>query len=128
MPGYVEKSTRWFFNICGSGPHDQSQKGSDDMRISRRDLLVASGMFLLSGKRGRGQSAASPLAQQQAGPQARLLEALQKNRLPLTMSDGSPSGRGWDWLVQRARDAHFTLVGEEHGVAETAQLSAALFN
>jgi len=98
------------------------------MRISRRDLLVASGMFLLSGKRGRGQSAASSLAQQQAGPQARLLEALQKNRLPLTMSDGSPSGRGWDWLVQRARDAHFTLVGEEHGVAETAQLSAALFN
>ena len=43
------------------------------------------------------------------------------------MSDG-PAGRGWDWLVQEARDARFTLVGEEHGVAETAQLSAALFN
>jgi len=37
-------------------------------------------------------------------------------------------GRGWDWLVQEARDARFTLVGEEHGVAETAQFSAALFN
>jgi len=29
--------------------------------------------------------------------------------------------------VRQARDAQFTLVGEEHGVAETAQLSAALF-
>ena len=44
------------------------------------------------------------------------------------MSEGQPSGRGWDWLVQKARDARFTLVGEEHGVAETAQLTAALFN
>jgi erythromycin esterase-like protein len=42
------------------------------------------------------------------------------------MSDG-PAGRGWDWLVQEAGDARFTLIGEEHGVAETAQLSAALF-
>ncbi|MFL5639765.1 MAG: hypothetical protein ACJ78M_10335, partial [Gemmatimonadaceae bacterium] len=44
----------------------------------------------------------------------------------LTTSDG-PAGRGWDWLVQQARDARFTLIGEEHGVAETALLSAALF-
>ena len=43
------------------------------------------------------------------------------------MRDG-PAGRGWDWLVQEARDARFTLIGEEHGVAETAQFSAALFN
>ena len=42
------------------------------------------------------------------------------------MTDG-PAGPGWDWLVQQARDARFTLIGEEHGVAETAQLSAALF-
>jgi hypothetical protein len=43
------------------------------------------------------------------------------------MSDG-PAGRGWDWLVQEAREARFTLIGEEHGVAETARFSAALFN
>lgn len=43
------------------------------------------------------------------------------------MSDG-PAGRGWDWLVRQARDARFTLIGEEHGVAETAQFSAALFH
>jgi hypothetical protein len=39
----------------------------------------------------------------------------------------SPAGPGWDWLVQEARAARFTLIGEEHGVAETAQFSAALF-
>ena len=61
-------------------------------------------------------------------PQARLLEALQANRLPLTMSDGRPAGPGWDWLVREARNARFTLIGEEHGVAETAQLSAALYS
>jgi hypothetical protein len=43
------------------------------------------------------------------------------------MNDGRPAGPGWDWLVREARDARFTLIGEEHGVAETAQLSAALF-
>jgi hypothetical protein len=96
--------------------------------MNRRDLLLAGGSLLIGGKRSRGQSAASAPSQQQAGPQTRLLEALQKNRLPVTMSDGRPSGRGWDWLVQQARDARFTLIGEEHGVAETAQLSAALFN
>jgi len=45
------------------------------------------------------------------------------------MSEGdSPAGRGWDWLLQKARDARFTLIGEEHGVAETARFSGALFN
>src|SRR5947199_2943135 len=94
--------------------------------MNGRDLRLASGLILLTGKRGSGQGVAAPPAQQQTTPQARLLEALHANRLPLTMSDG-PAGRGWDWLVQQARDARFTLIGEEHGVAETAQLSAALF-
>ncbi len=94
--------------------------------MNRRDLLAASGLFLLTGKRARRQSAALPRVEQQAGPQARLLAALQGNRLPITLGDG-PAGAGWDWLVQKAREARFTLIGEEHGVAETAQLSAALF-
>ena len=72
-----------------------------------------------------GQDTVPPQVPQ--GPAARLLEALRGNRLPLTMSDGRPAGPGWDWLVQEARAARFTLIGEEHGVAETAQLSAALF-
>ena len=100
------------------------------MTISRRDLLLTSGVFLLGGTRAIGQGTAPPRTQAQTGsPQASLLEALQTNRIPLTMSDGGvPAGRGWDWLVKEARDARFTLIGEEHGVAETAQLSAALFN
>ena len=100
------------------------------MKINRRDLLFAGGLSLLAGTRafGRVTDAVAPRAQSQnpSGP-ARLLDALQQNRLPLTMSDG-PAGRGWESLVQEARDARFTLIGEEHGVAETAQLSAALFN
>src|SRR2546430_1938438 len=97
------------------------------MKINRRDLLFSSGLFLLGGKRAFTQGAAPPPTQPQTSQQARLLEALRGHRLPLTMSEG-PAGRGWDWLVQEARDARFTLIGEEHGVAETAQLSAALFN
>ena len=99
------------------------------MKINRRDLLFASGLSVLAAMRASGRSAASPRAQSQASrsPAERLLEALKANRLPLTMSD-VPAGRGWDWLVQEARDARFTLIGEEHGVAETAQFSAGLFN
>jgi hypothetical protein len=96
--------------------------------MNRRDLLRTSGLFFLAGTRAIGQGAAPPRAQSQTrSPQASLLEALHRNRLPLTMSDG-PAGRGWDWLVQEAREARFTLIGEEHGVAETARFSAALFN
>src|SRR4029078_3934197 len=99
------------------------------MTMSRRELLVASGLSLLGFSRARGQGAPANQTQSQnpSPPQTRLLEALQANRLPLTMSDGNPAGQGWDWLVQQARNARFTLVGEEHGVAETAQFAAALF-
>src|SRR5690349_25142295 len=97
------------------------------MTISRRDLLFTGGAILLGGTSAMGAVAAPARAQVQTrSPQTALLEALQRNRLPLTMTSG-PAGRGWDWLVQQARNARFTLVGEEHGVAETAQLSAALF-
>ena len=78
------------------------------MKINRRDLLFASGLSLLAGTRASGQGAAPPRAQSAVEARAaRLLEALQGNRLPLTMNDG-PAGPGWDWLVQQARDARFT--------------------
>ena len=94
--------------------------------MNRRDLLFAGGLSMLVGT-GRSTRGAVPDRAQQQSPQvARLLEALRVNRLPITM-DGAPSGRGWDWLVQEARASRFTLIGEEHGVAETATLSAALF-
>jgi erythromycin esterase-like protein len=92
--------------------------------MHRRELLLASGLSLL-GRTSVGAALRAPA--QARAPQASLLEALQRNRLPLTMSD-APAGPGWDWLVEQARDARFTLIGEEHGVAETARFSAALFN
>jgi hypothetical protein len=92
--------------------------------MNRRDFLFAGGLSLLAGTRTFGSRTQT---QNPGNGPARLLDALQKNRLQLTMSDG-PAGRGWDWLVQEARAARFTLIGEEHGVAETAQFSAALFN
>src|SRR5687768_16524894 len=72
-------------------------------------------------------SLTNPSRAQSPPPQARLIDALQQNRLSLTMNDGQPGGPGWDWLLREARGARFTLIGEEHGVAETAQLAAALF-
>ena len=94
--------------------------------MNRRDLLVASGLSVLAGTPGSRPAAATGRPQQQSPQVTRLLEALRRNRLPITMGD-RPAGQGWDWLVQQARDARFTLIGEEHGVAETARLSAALF-
>lgn len=99
------------------------------MKINRRDLLVAGGLSLCAGtvRRGmRAQGSAAP-AQNPGGAAARFLEALQSNRMPVTMT-GGPAGAGWQWLVQEARAARFTLIGEEHGVAETAQFSSALFD
>ena len=92
--------------------------------MNRRDLLFASGLSLLATAYPRFP--AEGQTQTPRTPSARLLEGLQGNRLPLTMS-GDPAGRGWDWLVEEARAARFTLIGEEHGVAETAQFAAALF-
>src|SRR6201988_5533382 len=98
------------------------------MQINRRELIFAGGISLLGGASAIGQSTAAPSQAPAVDARAaRLLEALQRNRLPLTMTNGVPGGAGWDWLVQEARNARFTLIGEEHGVAETAQLAAALF-
>lgn len=100
------------------------------MKINRRDLLFVGGISLLAGSATLGQETdptPSSVSTQIDSRVTRLLEALQRNRLPLTMS-GGPAGPGWDLLVREAQSARFTLVGEEHGVAETAQLSAALFS
>src|ERR1700752_668680 len=98
-------------------------------KISRRDLMFAGGLSLLAGTRAFGRvtgNAPGVQSQSPRGPSARLLEALQRNRLPLTKSDG-PAGSGWEWLRPQGRPLRFTLIREEHGVAETAQFSAALF-
>ena len=97
------------------------------MKISRRDMVVTSALSLIATTRSAGQGT-PPAAQPQTprSPQTRLLEALQQNRLPIAMGD-APAGPGWDFIVREARGARFTLIGEEHGVAETARFSSALF-
>lgn len=101
-----------------------------DMKISRRDLLSASSLCFLGGTRAFGLEGnrLGPRARSQGSgtPSERLLQAMGSGRLPLTMTD-VPAGSGWNWLVQEARTARFTLIGEEHGVAETAKFSTALF-
>ena len=92
------------------------------MNMHRRDVILA-GLSLLTGAHAFVPRRVQSQAQD---PAARLLRALQANRMPLTMT-GRPAGPGWDWLVQQARDATFTLIGEQAGVAESAQLAAALF-
>lgn len=84
-------------------------------KINRRDLLFTGGLSLVAATRvfGNGTGAAPPRAQSQTpaqtpiSPPTRLLEALKRNRLPLTMSDG-PAGRGWDWIVQEARAVRYS--------------------
>ena len=100
------------------------------MKMNRRDLLFAGGLSLVGHRLAAGQTGApaTPQTQTPSNPAlTNLLNALQRNRLPLTMNDGHPAGPGWDSIVRDASSAHFTLIGEEHGVAETAQFSAALF-
>jgi hypothetical protein len=99
------------------------------MKMNRRELLFGGGMSLLAGTRTFGQSSAAvPVRAQDADPRVTsFLNALQRNRLAITMGD-QPAGSGWEWLVREAKSARFTLIGEEHGVAETAQFSTALFN
>ncbi|HYV96346.1 MAG TPA: hypothetical protein VE967_02700 [Gemmatimonadaceae bacterium] len=96
------------------------------MKMNRRDALFAGGLSLLGSTRLRAQPAETPAAQAQTPQQAQFLAALQRNRMPLTMG-AAPGGVGWDWLVREAGKARFTLIGEEHGVAETAAFSSALF-
>jgi hypothetical protein len=98
------------------------------IKMTRRDLLVAGGTSLFGGAIAAGQTAAPALPQPNAppGPAARLLTAMQQNRLPLEMAE-TPAGAGWDWLMQEARRSRFTLIGEEQGVAETARFATAVF-
>jgi len=98
------------------------------MKMNRREMLFAGGLSLLAGVRLFGQSAAAAAGRADVpAPVARLLGALQRNRLAMTIGD-APAGAGWDWLVKEASSARFTLIGEEHGVAETARFSSALFS
>ena len=67
------------------------------MKINRRDITLRKWVVLACGHARFRAERRAPRAQSQL-PVVRsrqLLEALQRNRLPLAMSEG-PAGRGWD--------------------------------
>jgi hypothetical protein len=71
---------------------------------------------------------AAPAAAQQAdGADSTLRRALLANRHLLALEDGRLTGPGGELLITEGRAAQFTLIGEEHGVAEIPALTAALF-
>lgn len=57
-----------------------------------------------------------------------LAEALRANRTTLSLTaDGRLAGPGAELLLSEGRRSEFFLVGEEHGIAEVPELTAALF-
>ena len=45
----------------------------------------------------------------------------------LKLDDGRLSGAGANWLRERAAEAHFFMIGEQHATADIALLSTALY-
>lgn len=69
----------------------------------------------------------APLAGQAAGADSTLRRALLAQRHLVALEDGQLTGPGGELLLAASRDAQFTLIGEEHGVAEIPALTSALF-
>ena len=69
---------------------------------------------------------ATPLAAvaQEGDP---LGDALRANRYVVELREGALAGEGGELLVREGRASQLFLIGEEHGVAETPALTAALF-
>ncbi|WP_432380947.1 hypothetical protein [Duganella sp. P38] len=57
-----------------------------------------------------------------------VLDTLKANRLPIALDKGTLSGPGAAPLLQASREAQYVLLGEDHGIADIAQFSAAYFN
>lgn len=58
--------------------------------------------------------------------EAPLLATLEANRRAFTLDEDGLGGDGGEWLLDRAREARFTLLGESHHNAETPLLTSAL--
>ena len=101
------------------------------MTVDRRAILAGAGLAVLAGTaRAQPQPAPASPAAVPATPQPSLQERLvaraQQHRHALAFDGHRFSGPGWDLLVEEGRQAKFFMLGEEHGLAENAHLSAQL--
>lgn len=60
-------------------------------------------------------------------PAPSLVAVLRENRHDLTFSGGTLEGPGAAFLESEGRAAQFTLIGEDHGIADIPEFTAALF-
>jgi len=54
--------------------------------------------------------------------------AAEEHSYQLSHEDSAFFGPGWDHLLEEGRKVRFFSIGEEHGIAENAELAAALFS
>ncbi|PHN05093.1 hypothetical protein [Flavilitoribacter nigricans] len=57
-----------------------------------------------------------------------LLQTLQEHRHDVHLNDGTLRGAGADLLQTEAKSGQFMLIGEDHGLAELPQFTAALYH
>lgn len=101
------------------------------MSIHRRAILTGAGLAVLAAGSARAQPAPAAAAPAPAAPPApsiedRLAARAAEHRHALAFDGRRFSGPGWDLLVDEGRRAKFFMLGEEHGLAENAHLSAQL--
>lgn len=65
-------------------------------------------------------------AEQTVPPDKLLAQTLVANRHVISIQDGALHGPGAELLLQRAGDAQFVLIGEDHGFVEPPRLAMAL--
>lgn len=86
------------------------------LRHSFFSLLIGMGLVLGIIFSGRARAQHAELEQQ-----------LSKNKHTLTLENGELKGEGRDFLFNEAKASRFFLIGEDHGIAELPQFTAALF-
>jgi len=56
-----------------------------------------------------------------------LRQALQNHQFEFQLNEGVLTGNGAEWLSETAAASQFMLIGEDHGIAELPQFTAALY-
>lgn len=92
-------------------------------RLNRRSIL---GGIALGGGLASTASAAAP-EEAAAALNPQLLAAMRENAKPLRRTPTGFDGAGWDFLVRSGSQAQFTLLGEQHGLAQIPALAKGLF-